>query len=315
MKAQDYDAWHEMWHQPGYGSTVEVRFTDAGRTTVQSYGGTGDACMWTGTYLASQALRYHVTGEAQAKANAIRAAEALDRHLHVTGKPGFIARYVGEQSDPAHAGEVARCVTEPDYVHCLDTGEFAGDFWKGNTSRDQYTGWFFGMSLAYDLVDDTDMRTMIRDDVEEVLDALIAQNWKIIDVDGQPTTAAPSVITSQQMNWALIGYHITGEERFFDIVKEWAHPEKRAVDASVEHRADEPLDAALRSEPRARELFNLLRLMRPYCDRSDWFQGCSASRSTSRRICSTTRFSRRSTWRRAASIRRRTIIGTTRWTR
>ncbi|MCZ7582582.1 MAG: hypothetical protein M5R36_04195 [Deltaproteobacteria bacterium] len=145
LKAERYDLWHEQWHQPNYGATVNVRFTSDARDAVQSYDDLWDSTLWTGTYLASQALRYHVTGEAQAKANAIRAVSALDRTLHVTGRPGFIARYTGPMSDPVYGDIAGGCVTNPDW-HCVEDGDFAGDFWFGDTSHDMYSGWFFGMS-------------------------------------------------------------------------------------------------------------------------------------------------------------------------
>jgi len=161
-----------------------------------------------------------VTGDPVAKANAIRAATTLDRHLHVTGRTGFIARYVASKDDLlyyARGGDVW-CDSD-DSCHHYEDGPYAGDWWDGNTSRDQYTGWFFGMATAFDLVDDEDMRNMIADNVAEVLDELISTNWWITDVDGQPTGKAPNVLSTQQLTWSLIGYHLTGEERYKEIVQ------------------------------------------------------------------------------------------------
>jgi len=227
IKVQEYDLWHEAHHQPYYGSTVGVNFTDDSYTTVIGYFDTGDSCIWTGTYLVSQAMRYYVTGDEQARQNVIKVVEALDGHLHVTGRTGFIARYRGPQ-DPL----VMPTVCDPeDNCHVVDEGPYAGDFWKGNTSRDQYTGWFFGMCLAYDVLDerDEDVREMIRDDVTEVLDELIGNFWFIIDSDGQPTTAAPNVLPGQQLNWALVGYHMTGYERYKKVVQSWIKDNRRSI--------------------------------------------------------------------------------------
>ncbi|MCZ7583172.1 MAG: hypothetical protein M5R36_07440 [Deltaproteobacteria bacterium] len=230
LKAEDYDQFHLDWHQPYYGSTVGiVVFTDANRDTVSSYGDFGDSCIWTGTYATSQAFRYYVTGEQEAKDNAIRAVTSLDRHLHVTGRPGFIARYVAPQDAPemyeAFGGDTW-CEGHHS-CHHIESGDYAGDWWDGNTSRDQYTGWFLGMATVYDLVDDAPTRAMIAANVAEVLDELIANYWWIIDVDGQPTGAAPNVLPPQQLNWALIGYHLTGEDRFKAEVQKWIADDKR----------------------------------------------------------------------------------------
>jgi hypothetical protein len=231
QKAEEYDQFHLDWHQPYYGSTVgRVHFTDDSRTEVSYYGDYGDSCIWTGTYATSQAFRYHVTGDPEAKANAIRAITTLDRHLHITGRTGFIARYAGPKDAKmyyAYGGD-AWCDPRPS-CHHIETGPYAGDWWDGNTSRDQYTGWFMGMVTAYDLVDDASMRQMIADDITEVLDELIASNWWIMDVDGKPTTRAPNVMSSQQLTWSLIGYHITGEVRFKAEVQNWIADAKRPI--------------------------------------------------------------------------------------
>ena len=104
-KAAGFDAWHLQWHQPDYGGTVNVRFTDATRTVVQSLGGWGDSTIWTGTYLASQAFRYYVTGDPQARANAVRMVDTLVGHLRVTEAPGYIARYWSPQTSIMYGGE------------------------------------------------------------------------------------------------------------------------------------------------------------------------------------------------------------------
>jgi len=228
LKAMEHDLWLETWHTPEYGSHLHVRFTDDSHQAVDTYHGHGDSCIWTGTYAASQALRYRATGDPQARANVIRSIRALTRHLDVTGRDGFIARYVGPADDPGHRNEVARCGEEENH-HLVTEGEYAGDFWVGNTSRDQYTGWFLGMAWAYDTVDDPDTRARIRSNVTRVLDRLIADSWDIIDVDGRRTTKAPDVLPPMQMTWALIGYHVTRERRFWDVYQAWAAPEKRAA--------------------------------------------------------------------------------------
>jgi len=227
-KAVAHDLWLERWHTPNYGSHLHVKFTNDEREAVDTYHGHGDSCIWTGTYVASQALRYRTTGDPQARANVIRSVQALTRHLDVTGRDGFIARYVGPADDPAHRLEVARCGEEENH-HLVTEGPFTRDFWVGNTSRDQYTGWFLGMAWAHETVDDPAMRAQIASNVTRVLDRLIADNWWIIDVDGIRTTKAPNVLPPMQMTWSLIGYHITGEQRFLDVFEHWAAPEMRPV--------------------------------------------------------------------------------------
>lgn len=217
-RARGYDAWHEAHHQPLYGATVEVRFTDESLTDVLQYEGRGDSTIWTGTYLGSQAFRYAVTGEAQARANVLKIVDTLHDHLKVTGRPGFIARYRA----PADAPGVTGCEPEDENCHVVTDGPFAGDLWTGNTSRDQYTGWFFGMALAYDFVEDEAMRQRIRDDVTEVVDAVARQGYVIVDVDGIKTTAGPEALPPFALNWHLVAYHVAGRPQDLEAAREIA---------------------------------------------------------------------------------------------
>ena len=216
-KAALHGAWTPTWHRLGYGAIAETYFTDESLTEVSRFGGRGDATMWTGTYLASQTFRYLVSGDPEAYGEILSTVDTLHHHLHVTGRPGFIARYRGPDVYPFSEG----CPEE----HCLPAeGEYAGDIFKTNTSRDQYTGWFFGLVTAYDVIDDEAVKAQIAADVTEVVDALIAQNWWIIDVDGLPTTAGPNVLSVMQATWSLIAAHITGEQRFWDVYDQLADP-------------------------------------------------------------------------------------------
>ena len=265
-KVDDYDLWHETYHQPYYGNTVGAYFTDDSYTDVAYYFETNDSCIWTGTYLAAQAFRYVVTGDEQAKTNAIRIAEALDGNLHITGRPGFIARYRALQDPQVMPGD---CDTDPE-CHIVDEGPYAGDFWRGNTSRDQYTGWFLGMGVAYDLIDDEDMREMIRDDVIEVLDDLIAHKWLIVDADGWPTTKAPNVLMTQKMAWTLIGYHLTGYDRYKQALQKWIRNDRRIflrlLNISGMNRYTQYFGNNLSHE----NFYSLLRLARVYFSPDDY---------------------------------------------
>ncbi len=220
-KAEEFDIWHLENHQPYHGGTVDIHFQDDGSFRI---GGYGDSTIWTGTYLASQAMRYYVTGDDQARKNVLRMVNTLSHHLHVTGQPGFIARYRAPQYIPAYQGDdwcndMARCFK-------ISEGKYAGDWWWGETSRDQYIGWMLGMSMAYDLVQDEDdpelvrMREQIQDDVLEVLVMLMASNWNIIAQDNKPSKTAPDLIPTYKLAFATIGYHITGNQEIKAALKE-----------------------------------------------------------------------------------------------
>jgi len=226
-KAEGLDDWHQAHHQPVYGGTVDVSFTDDTRTEVEGYSGLNDSCIWSGIYLGGQAMRYRVTSDQDALNNVLHTVSALHGYLKVNGTTGFISRYWGSQGslpyeDDAWCDNNERC-------HRVDQGDYAGDFWIGETSRDQYTGWFFGMEMAYDALADEDVRTQIREDILEVLTTLIDDQWRIIDEEGEPSTKAPFIIPAYRLAWLLTGYHVTGDEEIAEELQSWLLDEKRPL--------------------------------------------------------------------------------------
>jgi len=202
-----YEAWFNEFHVSPYGGTGYVYFDEPDSYGITGYS-FGDSTIWTGAYLAAEAFRYAVTGSSAAKANAIRTVHALDAHLKITQVPGFIARFGGPDASPWNAHYVGH----DRYV--LGTGEWEGSFWLNNTSRDQYTGWFFGMALAYDLIDDEPTREMIRRDVQEVIDDIQRDRYWIIGENGLPTDAGPNVIAIMRLCWHLVAAHVLDNETY-----------------------------------------------------------------------------------------------------
>jgi hypothetical protein len=229
QKAVEYDDWHLANHQPYYGGTVRIVFTDETRSVVDHYFDWNDSCEWTGLYLGSQAVRYHATGDEQARQNVIRMVEMLSGNLHITGTPGYIARYWADQDALIYPGDEWCDAPEQRKCSHIEDGPDAGKWWWGETSRDMYNGWFFGMSMAYDLVDDEAMREVIRDDVEHVLTVLMSHNWMILNEIGRPTGYAPDVMPPFRLAWLTIGYHITGSDAFRQELAKWLKNDQRIL--------------------------------------------------------------------------------------
>ncbi|MDP8256636.1 MAG: hypothetical protein P9M14_12870 [Candidatus Alcyoniella australis] len=230
LKAEAFDLWHLTWHQPDYGGSVHAYFTDDSYTEIENYHGLGDSCSWTGVYLGTQSMRWWVTGEQQARDNVIAKVATLDGFLHVNGKPGFISRYRGSQDGNPWYVSDAWCDAGKTCFR-VESGEFAGDFWIGNTSRDMYIGWFYGMAMAYDHIDDQATLQIIRDDVTEVIDELIDTDWLIINTQGEQITAGPKILPPMQLCFLTIGYHVTGELRFkHELQKRLADSNRRALE-------------------------------------------------------------------------------------
>jgi hypothetical protein len=62
------------------------------------------------------------------------------------------------------------------------------NYWVGNTSRDQYIGAFFGLSVAYELLSQADTQAAIQSLVTRMLDFLISRAWTVFMPDFKPST-------------------------------------------------------------------------------------------------------------------------------
>ena len=156
-------------------------------TTLVGYNHAGDAAIWTGHYLAAESYRYRVTGSGDALANVQRTLDAIAALATVSGT-GVLARFAAPSSSPWTAG-----IMTGEAGHGIYEGVWNGEThcWLGNTSRDQYTGVFFGLSVAYESVADGRMKRQIRDVVTRMLDFLIANGWNVVMPPKPTLTVCP----------------------------------------------------------------------------------------------------------------------------
>jgi hypothetical protein len=164
QKAHAFETIMDAWHL-GLGQVQNVRVDSAG--TVHRQGNAPSRCLWTGIYAGSQAMRYKQTQDPDALRKLEQSLQALHDMHEITGLPGVVSRGF---DDPA-----------------IETRGFPGQgrlsaysHNRGTTSRDQYAGWFYGIALGYDLVQDPVLRSELEADVRAVADKLIADNLKII---------------------------------------------------------------------------------------------------------------------------------------
>src|SRR5256714_7650649 len=153
--------------------------------SARGYTQAADNAIWTGHYLAAEAFRYSVTTSADALANARKAVKGITALIDVTGTD-LLARFLIPLSSPyaeSVLGEEAAHHGRHDVTY---NGQPYG--WLGNTSRDQYSGVFFGLGIAYSLVSDVDVRNEIRSDVTRMLNFLVKNGWNIRMPDGTIST-------------------------------------------------------------------------------------------------------------------------------
>lgn len=171
-----------------------------------------DNAYMTGIYLGAMAMKYAVTQDAVDREDAVRSLEALHLLCTVSGKPGLLARAAWPKDRPkADDGEWRE---SPDSAHV----------WRGDVSSDQMTGAIYGYAVAYDLMANDDEKRVIAEDVAALVDHLIDNEWRIIDVDGEMTQWGrywPDYVkTREPMNALLllqhlkVAAHVTGASRF-----------------------------------------------------------------------------------------------------
>jgi hypothetical protein len=132
-------------HMP-FGSILDPVYAAPANNVITGYTHCGDSALWTGAYLAAEAFRYAVTRSPDALTSVKAALSGLQALSAVTGD-NRLARCmffwnspyaVGMENEEAHNG----------------INQNLPWIWIGNTSRDQIVGAFFGLGVAYDLVDD-----------------------------------------------------------------------------------------------------------------------------------------------------------------
>jgi uncharacterized protein (TIGR03437 family) len=167
-------------HFPHY-TKLDPIFDSPTGDRIVSYTRCGDSALWTGLYLAAESFRYNVTRSGEALAAARRAVAGIQSLVDVTGN-NVLARCVIPESSPY---AVAIQMEEaPNGIYRSGPG----DFWVGNTSRDQYSGVLFGLGAAYDLIDDPALRSSIVDLVTRLVRFLTDHEWNIVLPSGAVTT-------------------------------------------------------------------------------------------------------------------------------
>ncbi|MCX8107756.1 MAG: hypothetical protein N3G20_03020 [Verrucomicrobiae bacterium] len=159
-----------------YGFCSELRLTRPGDPTSAEMIDTDNDGLWSSFYMASQAFRYAVTGDEEARANAWETFEALERLQSITGLDGF----------PARTFERAGFkFSDPDRWHASPE---AGWEWKGTTSSDEIVGHTFGYAVLYEAAARTPAeRQRIANAYDRIISHILRHNLYLVDRDGRPT--------------------------------------------------------------------------------------------------------------------------------
>jgi len=171
-------------HMP-FGTILDPVFRTPSSDEIVGYSRCGDSAIWTGHYLAAEAFRYNVTRSADALDSVRISLRGLQSLVDVTGTD-LLARCIVPVSSP-----YAAAIIEEEAHHGIHLSTLNGVpyYWVGNTSRDQHCGMFFGLGVAFDVVDHATLRSEISALGTRLLDSLIRNGWNLRMPDGSISTS------------------------------------------------------------------------------------------------------------------------------
>jgi hypothetical protein len=184
-RARNYEAWLHEWMLPA-GGVMHAQFADANLDALVAYGGERDPAIWTGAYLAAQALRYMTTGSTAARRHMEETVTTLHRWWRIAGDRGYLARYAAPAESISQLPGVFDSNTSE--VHLRTSFEGKDWLWRSHVSRDQYQGVLLGYSLAYEATDDPGLKESIRDDVVDFAEQLMERKRipVTLAIEGRP---------------------------------------------------------------------------------------------------------------------------------
>ena len=201
-----------------YGLVSDVSLTRQGDLSTSKQSTNDNDGLWTSIYLAAECYRYAVTKDPEAKKNAIKAYEAMERLETITGIPGFPARSLVAADESTGQGGEWHLTADKKWK------------WKGDTSSDEIVGHMFAFPLFYDLVAEGAIKERVKNLVHRIMTHIVDHNYQLVDLDGIATRWAvwtPDSINFSNNWWyerginsmqilafLKAGFHVTGDQKF-----------------------------------------------------------------------------------------------------
>lgn len=171
-------------HVP-FGTVLNPMYAAPDSTEIRTYTRCADSAIWTGHWLAAESFRYRVTRSPEALVAVKAALRGIQSLVDVTGSSNLLARCLVDPASPFSAGPRQEESHHGEFTGRWDGREYV---WIGHTSRDQYMGVFFGLSVAYEHVDDEAVRATAADLVTRLIDRLLDKSWAVTMPNGSVST-------------------------------------------------------------------------------------------------------------------------------
>jgi hypothetical protein len=166
-----------------------------------------------------------------------RTLEVIRQLIDVTGKD-LLARCAFPANSPH-----ALWILSEEAHHGFYAGTVNGEqwLWIGNTSRDQYLGVFFGLTAAWNLVDDVNVRGGVGWLAKRLLDNLTRHGWTVVMPDGRLSTTFAHR-ADQQLALLKLGARV-GSRTYSNSYKSLALFSSAAITATMAVEGSEPHDS------------------------------------------------------------------------
>ena len=183
-EALAFDANIRARHMP-YSTVIDPWLAEPGSDVVEGYTRCGDSAIFTGLFLGSQAYRYAVTHDPEARANVMEALNGIRKLVDVTGTD-VLARCAAPVDSP-----YLDWISSEEYANSIRAGAVDGIpyMWVGNTSRDQYLGVFFGLTAAWNLIPETEVQGWVSMLATRMLNRLRDDGWLVRMPEGEIATS------------------------------------------------------------------------------------------------------------------------------
>ncbi|MCP4639589.1 MAG: hypothetical protein GY851_04115 [bacterium] len=180
-KAAYYETHLVEWGQKRLGFTHKLEWSHDLKKWVREV--SDNDVGWSTHYLGAQCFRYAVTGEEEARAEAVNYFNSMKWSEEISSIDGFPARSiwaVGEEGNKAQGGSGGY----PAEWHPTPDGKW---HWKGDTSSDETDGHFYAASIFHELVARGEEKARVVEHVDRIATHIIDNGWTLRDVDGKPT--------------------------------------------------------------------------------------------------------------------------------
>ena len=194
-KAALFDAWTPAYTVNEHGMIADYVLDTEPPEHAEQY----DSLLWTGTYVASQAYRYAVTGEAEALENLLFSLDGIITCVEVTGDPTTFARTLRTAGLPGAADYPAWNPGAPGYEDLE---------WRCCGNNDMFSGVGYGYAAALYVLEDDPALDPYRQRMIDTTRSLLENSPVVYDNDFNRIT----------LQWLMCA--LTGESAYCDAYRE-----------------------------------------------------------------------------------------------